>query len=118
MNEEKGTIYAHPENYDLEVLFENDKGSGYDFDITVVYRHVKTGVMYIGQDSGCSCPSPFENVYSLSDLIEVNGRNMNEFQTILREADISILDVIELLETARQAEEAKETPNERRSGIK
>lgn len=35
--------------------------ASYDFDLTRVYRHRETGELFYAQDSGCSCPSPFEN---------------------------------------------------------
>lgn len=32
----------------------------YSFDLTRVYRHTETGELFYAEDSGCSCPSPFE----------------------------------------------------------
>lgn len=33
----------------------------YNFDLTRVYRHTETGELFYAEDSGCSCPSPFED---------------------------------------------------------
>lgn len=100
-------VYYEPEKYDLELLHETDTGDGYDFDKTVVWRHTKTGKLYVGQDSGCSCPSPFENFTSLSSLEEVNPHNFHNLRVLLQEAGVSILDIIDLMETARQKQEAE-----------
>lgn len=35
--------------------------SNYNFDMTAVYRHIITGALFYAEDSGCSCPSPFED---------------------------------------------------------
>lgn len=54
-------IYYSPEKFDLEVVGEIDFSSGsYEFDLTVVWRDTETGALYYADDSGCSCPSPFE----------------------------------------------------------
>lgn len=62
-------IYYHPEKFDLEVVAEIDYSDGnYNFDTRVVWRHVPSDVFYMARDSGCSCPSPFEDYTSLADL--------------------------------------------------
>lgn len=33
----------------------------YQFDLTRVYRQISTGDLFYATDSGCSCPSPFED---------------------------------------------------------
>ncbi|WP_353707259.1 hypothetical protein ABRQ22_14730 [Cellulosimicrobium sp. ES-005] len=35
--------------------------ASYDFNQTAVFRHKDTGTLFIASDSGCSCPSPFED---------------------------------------------------------
>lgn len=32
----------------------------YQYDQTAVFRHKPSGLLFFGEDSGCSCPSPFE----------------------------------------------------------
>lgn len=39
----------------------------YQFDMTGIWK-TKRGEYWIGDDSGCSCPSPFENVHGIDDL--------------------------------------------------
>jgi hypothetical protein len=57
------TIYSSPEKYGLELVGEVDYSDGnYHFDLTIVLRDVATGALFYADDSGCSCPMPFENV--------------------------------------------------------
>lgn len=42
----------------------------YSFDLTRVYRHTETGELFYAEDSGCSCPSPFENTEE-DDLVRI-----------------------------------------------
>lgn len=39
----------------------------WEFDLTGVWK-TKRGEYWIGDDSGCSCPSPFENFRGIEDL--------------------------------------------------
>lgn len=55
------SIYYSPESYGLEVVGEVEfSDMNYQFDTTVVWRDVETGDLYYADDSGCSCPCPFE----------------------------------------------------------
>lgn len=64
--------YYNPEAFGLELVAEEDWGGSYEFDIRVVWLHKKSGELYTARDSGCSCPSPFENYTSLADLERMN----------------------------------------------
>ena len=45
-----------------------DWSSGsYEFDLTVVLKRESDGQLFYAEDSGCSCPTPFEN-HTLHDL--------------------------------------------------
>lgn len=65
--------YYQPEDFGLtsigEVSWDNEF---YQFDLTAVWRNNETGVIYYADDSGCSCPSPFEDFHDVSDLTETN----------------------------------------------
>jgi hypothetical protein len=55
-------LYYSPEKLGLATIGEVEWGDGcYSFDLTVVWRDVETGVLYFADDSGCSCPSPYED---------------------------------------------------------
>lgn len=51
-------LYYDPAKFGLETI---DWSSGsYEFDYTVVWRRAADGSLFYGEDSGCSCPLPFE----------------------------------------------------------
>ncbi len=59
--------YYSPEKFGLTTIGEIDFSDGcYQFDLTVVWRNA-SGQLFYGDDSGCSCPSPFER-QGLDDL--------------------------------------------------
>lgn len=63
-----GTLYNQPEEYGLEVVGEFDWCEpDYSFDLLVVWKESR-GKYWIGEDSGCSCPSPFEDYYDINQL--------------------------------------------------
>lgn len=53
-------IYYNPEACGLEIVVSEDAADSYEFDIFLVVRHLETGRLFWAQDSGCSCPTPFE----------------------------------------------------------
>lgn len=60
--------YSAPEKHGLTMLGEVDwDDEPYQFDMTAVWRDADGG-LYWADDSGCSCPSPFEDLTSISDL--------------------------------------------------
>lgn len=63
-----GTLYNTPEEYGLEVVGEFDWCEpDYSFDMLVVWKESR-GKYWIGEDSNCSCPSPFEDFYDINTL--------------------------------------------------
>lgn len=60
--------YYNPEKFGLEIIgeFEFSEPS-YSFDTLVVWKEGR-GRYWIGMDSGCSCPSPFEDVTDINSL--------------------------------------------------
>ena len=67
------SLYYNPKAHNLEEVVKHDYSSGcYEFDYRVVWRHFLTGLLYTARNSGCSCPAPFENYYSIEDLDIVN----------------------------------------------
>lgn len=62
-------VYYSPEKYGLTPVGEIEwDGESYQFNITAVWRHQETGDLYYADDSGCSCPAPFETYDSLDEL--------------------------------------------------
>jgi hypothetical protein len=68
MMSEKANPYYDPEKLGLTTIAElDDSEANYSFDMVVAWRH-EDGSIYWQQDSGCSCPSPFEDYTELSML--------------------------------------------------
>jgi hypothetical protein len=61
-------VYYNPEAFGLSVVAEIDYSSqSYEFDTRVVWKG-NDGKFYTARDSGCSCPTPFEDYLGLEDL--------------------------------------------------
>ena len=61
-------VYYSPESFGLKTVGEIEwSGAAYEFDLTVLWVS-ETGQLYWADDSGCSCPSPFESFDRLEDL--------------------------------------------------
>lgn len=61
--------YYNPEKFDLTPIAELEMYEpNYSFDTVVVWKHNENGLLYWAHDSGCSCPSPFEEYTSLEQL--------------------------------------------------
>lgn len=73
-------VYYNPEEFDLEIIGSlDDPEASYSFDLLVVWKH-EDGRVFWASDSGCSCPSPFEDYTSLESLSEVTDYTWPEFQ--------------------------------------
>lgn len=57
------TVYSQPESFGLQTIGEVDWGPSnpYGHDVTVVWKDVETGQLYIGSDEGCSCDVAFND---------------------------------------------------------
>jgi hypothetical protein len=53
-------IYHDPEAFGLEVVGDVDVAGNWEFDMFVVWKD-SDGVLYWAEDSGCSCPIPFDD---------------------------------------------------------
>lgn len=113
-------IYSTPEAFGLSTVGEVEWSDGcYQFDLTVVWRDVETGAFYYADDSGCSCPAPFENdsresitkIERLQDLIDhLEERKRDSYRYTDNEWDKSAVAGIDgecaaLVQAYRQARE-------------
>jgi hypothetical protein len=67
----KANPHYSPEACGLKQLFDQDNGGSYEFDMFLLFLDVATGKFYAAKDSGCSCPTPFEDVRGLEDMTPV-----------------------------------------------
>jgi hypothetical protein len=72
----ESNVYYNAGRHGLEPVAELDYSDGcYQFDLRVVWKDAE-GRLWTARDSGCSCPSPFEDtteldrVFNLDDLDE------------------------------------------------
>ncbi|WP_346536989.1 hypothetical protein [Micromonospora sp. DPT] len=66
-------MYGDPEKFGLTTVGEIDWSSGsYEFDLTVVWQRKFDGVFVYGEDSGCSCPAPFEST-GVDELTQITS---------------------------------------------
>jgi hypothetical protein len=74
-------VYYHPEKSGLE-FFEDfeDPEASYSFDKFTIWERKTDGALFYGMDSGCSCPSPFENVNKIEDLTQITPNSWETFK--------------------------------------
>ena len=70
-------VYYDPEKFGLKVIGELEKGASYEFDTFVVWQKENGDLVY-GTDSGCSCPTPFED-QGLNDLKPYSEQALDEW---------------------------------------
>ncbi len=61
--------YYNPADFNLELISFDRPDMSYEFD-TICFWKTTGGSVYSAQDSGCSCPTPFED-YDVSSLGEL-----------------------------------------------
>lgn len=65
-------IYYQPGAYGLETVAEIEYSSAnYEFDTRVVWKVIGKKKFFTMRDSGCSCPTPFED-YNLGNIDPLN----------------------------------------------
>lgn len=72
--------YYHPEHCGLEMVDELDGEQDYSFDKVVIWKDLESDKYYYAHDSGCSCPSPFEDYHNLDDLGELSSDTFHGFK--------------------------------------
>lgn len=65
------TLYYSPEDYGAELIGAIDVAGAWEYAIFLVLKDKSTGKLYYGQESGCSCPIPFEGYNSVTELREI-----------------------------------------------
>lgn len=84
-------VYYQPEAFGLQVVAQLDLSiPDYSFDVVVVWEHKESGVLYWAHDSGCSCPSPFEEYQCLEDLNLLFSDNYEELRRFTTSAYDSV----------------------------
>lgn len=72
-------VYSSPSRYGLTHVGSVDwDREAWSFNLTSVWWHAESHTLYWGDDSGCSCPSPFESVLSLDGLVKGGWQELYE----------------------------------------
>lgn len=75
--------YYSPEAHGLKPVYEFELTEPfYSFDTVCVWHHEDSNKFYWAHDTGCSCPVPFEDYNSLSDLTEL--RSVEDFRQAVK----------------------------------
>ncbi|QIK64126.1 hypothetical protein G7068_13665 [Leucobacter viscericola] len=80
-------IHDNPADFGMIKVDEFDLSDGcWQFDYVMVWQSITDKrVFYVGTDSGCSCPSPYEDVQSIEDLERLNPDNPRpQIETLFR----------------------------------
>jgi hypothetical protein len=76
--------YYSPELCGLEIFEEIDTADSYEFDKLVVWKKNDDGSLWWDCDSGCSCPSPFDNSDNGHDLKQITHDTVYNFDLALK----------------------------------
>lgn len=78
-------VYMQAEKFELSIVGELDNPfAHYNFDMLVVWQH-EDGRLFYATDSGCSCPSPFEDYHSIDSLTEITDESWEAFEAAVKE---------------------------------
>ncbi|KKK56067.1 hypothetical protein LCGC14_3068230, partial [marine sediment metagenome] len=70
----EGHIYCNPESFGLKVFAMAEMEMSWEFSMFVVWVDGE-GMLFYAEDSGCSCPIPFEDIGHITQLLRIgDGR--------------------------------------------
>lgn len=75
--------YYSPEKCGLEIFEDIDTAGSYEYDMIVIWKRLSDNTLWWDSDSGCSCPSPFDNGDHGHDLKELNKDTFYNFNLAL-----------------------------------
>lgn len=75
--------YYSPELCGLKIIYEVDTADSYEFNKLVVWEKLDDKTIWWDTDSGCSCPSPFDNGDHSHDLKEITSDTYYNFRLAL-----------------------------------
>lgn len=77
-------IYYNPEKWGMSIFDSIDTAGSYEFDMFVIWQKQDDNTLWYATDSGCSCPTPFENINSMRDLNQITADTLYNFEQELR----------------------------------
>lgn len=80
----------NPESWGLRIIGEIELSElDYSFNTLIIWKR-QDGKVFYAQDSGCSCPTPFEDFHSFSQMIEVTKESLNTLRDTLRSSNYAM----------------------------
>lgn len=76
--------YYSPEKCGLEIFESIDTAGSYEFDMFVIWKKLDDNTLWFDTDSGCSCPSPFDNGDHGHDLKPITEETLHGFNEALK----------------------------------
>ena len=92
-------VYYDPEKSGLEIFKFIDTAGSYEFDMFVIWKKKDDGRLFYATDSGCSCPTPFENCYEIDEI--TNETLYNFEQALQNHYNISTSDVMNITKSVK-----------------
>lgn len=79
-------VYYNPDKLGLEIVGTiEEPDMDYEFNIFLVLKHIESGKLFYCRDTGCSCPTPFEDYHFNSpddhNLEALTKANYSNFET-------------------------------------
>lgn len=86
--------YYSPDKCGLNIIYQINTGGSYEYDMLIVWEKLDDNTIWWDSDSGCSCPSPFDD--HGHDLKEITSDTYYNFKLALENhRDIKKEDIIE-----------------------
>jgi hypothetical protein len=76
----KNNFYYYPDKSGLEIIESLNIYDDYGFDMFIIWKN-KDNNLYYAQDTGCSCPTPFEEFNSIEELSPITHNSFHQFKT-------------------------------------
>lgn len=92
--------YSYPERCGLKIVAELEENLSYAFDMLVVWEDLKTRELFYGEDSGCSCPTPFED-FKREDLIAI--KSLDDIKGPAEDIDVPFAEKLTFYGKVREA---------------
>lgn len=64
----ESNVYYEPSKSNLEIFEFIDTGESYEFNMFVIFKEMTYQTLHYAMDSGCSCPTPFEDIHEIMDI--------------------------------------------------
>lgn len=80
----ENNVYYSPEKWGMSIFDQIDTAGAWEFDMFVIWEKDDDNTLWYATDSGCSCPTPFENIESMKDLDQITTDTLYNFEQALK----------------------------------